>query len=104
MSCEVKTKYLEKNYKIPIEFYNEDFLKFKYEYSNTSLIFINCKTFDKELMQEIASVLAPMEKDTILITTAQSFSEYDSNWECIDKVRRLMSWGIANIFIHKKVK
>jgi hypothetical protein len=79
-----------------------DILEHNYDYSGTSLLFANCKTFDKQLLKSIASKLSPMPSGVIFITTTQSISDYDDSWEIIDKVKRLMSWGSATIYIHKK--
>ncbi len=87
-----------------VMFKHGDITEYNYDYNDTSMIFINCKTFSKDLMESIANKLKSMPEGVILITTSQTFNYFDNNWEIIDDLRRLMSWGIANIYIHKKIK
>jgi hypothetical protein len=87
-----------------INFILGDILEYQYDYENTSLLFANCKTFDKSLMNSIAAKLKQMPKDVIFITTTQTINDYDEDWEIIDRIKRLMSWGSATIYIHKKIK
>jgi hypothetical protein len=79
-----------------------DVLEYEYDFKNTSLIFANCKTFDKELMMNISSKLKDIPDGVILITTVQAMSEFDGSWIIIDKLRRVMSWGSATIYIQVK--
>jgi len=93
------------NSKIPlanIEFTMGNILECEYEYHNTSFILANCKTFSKDLMQKIAGKLKQMPKGVILITTTQTLEDFDSDWQVVEKLRKLMSWGCANLYIQIK--
>jgi hypothetical protein len=85
-----------------IQLLQGDILEYSLEFENTSLIFMNCKTFSKDLMSQIANKLKQMPKGVICITSHQLMSEFDPSWQCLAKLRRLMSWGCANLFIHIK--
>ena len=85
-----------------IEFIMGNILEYEYDYNNTSFILANCKTFSKDLMQKIAQKLKPMPRGVILITTTQTLEDYDSSWEVVEKLRKLMSWGCANLYIQIK--
>lgn len=90
--------------KCDISFVLGDILEYNYDYENMSILFANCKTFSKDLMTMIAEKLVNVPVGVILITSAQDFSEFDSRWEVLDKVRRVMTWGNANLYIHIKIK
>ena len=85
-----------------IQLLQGDILEYEIDYNNTSVVFINCKTFSKDLMQKIAIKLNKMPSGVICITSSQIMSEFDDNWILVDKMRRLMSWGCANLYIHVK--
>lgn len=89
-----------------IFFIANDFIKYEYQehdvFNNTSLIFINCKTFTKNLMQEIARKYSNINKGAYLITSFQNMEEYDPKWKNIEVLRRVMSWGPASLYINYK--
>lgn len=79
-----------------------DILEYNLDFENTSLIFMNCKTFSKDLMKMIANKLKLMPIGVVCITSHQLMTDFDPSWKCLAKLRRLMSWGCANLFIHMK--
>jgi hypothetical protein len=45
-----------------------------------------------------------MPPGVICITTSSyCLDEFDSSWKVIDKIKRMMSWGSANIYIQIKI-
>lgn len=90
-----------------IQFFHNDFIKFEYEnldiFNETSLILINCKTFTKELMNNIAQKYSKMSKDTYMITSFQNMEEFDSSWKNLEVLRKVMSWGPATMYINIKI-
>lgn len=96
-----ESNYLNTNFE-NIEYIHGNILEYDYDFINTSLILANCKTFSKDLMQRIAEKLKQTPKGVILITTTQTIEDYDTSWEVVEKLRKLMSWGCANIYIHIK--
>ena len=91
-----------------IFFINDDFIKHEYEgfdlNKDTSLIFINCKTFTKNLMEEIAKKYTNISEGAYLITSFQNMEDYDYKWKTVDVLRKVMSWGPATIYINYKNK
>ena len=85
-----------------IIFVSENFIKYEFDYINSSIIFLNCKTFSLDLMNEIAKKLEPMPSGVVLITSFQIIPD-EKNWEVFAKLRRLMSWGCANLYLHKRI-
>jgi hypothetical protein len=87
-----------------ITFLNKDFLSVRFEEyeDRASFILANCKTFPKQLMQEIANLIRNFRKGCILLTTTQTMNDYDENWEIIETLRKNMSWGTATLYIHIK--
>lgn len=91
-----------------IFFINNDFIQYEYSehdvFNNTSLIFINCKTFTKSLMQEIAKKYTYVNQGAYLITSFQNMEEYDIKWKNIEVLRKVMSWGPASIYFNYKIE
>jgi len=110
LSAKLKDKYREysaehiENIIIPetFDFIYGNILEHEYDYENTSMILANCKTFSKGLMMKIAEKLKPMPSGVILITTTQTLEDFDSDWQVFEKLRKLMSWGCANLYLHIK--
>lgn len=86
-----------------IEFYKGDIILFKYDFRNTSMFFSNCKTFNKELMTNMAIQLNAAEPGTFMITSFQTINQFDESWAIIGKFKKLMSWGSCTIYVHIKV-
>ena len=82
-----------------IEFYNGDFLRQKW--NDASIIFVNSTCFTPDLMEKIGSK-AKLEchVDTVGITITKKINNFDSDWECKDGFKRLMSWGVGSIYIY----
>jgi hypothetical protein len=86
-----------------IRYFLDDITTHEYDYERSSLVFINCKTFSLDLMKKISKKLEPMPEGVILITSFQILPD-ENNWEVVSKLRRLMSWGCANLYIQIKKK
>ena len=98
-----KNKKLFDNIKqIPkLECINGDFLKQKLD--NVSLILANSTCFTSELMTSLREkVEKECKKGSIVITFSKQLSGLSSEWEIQPGFRRLMTWGIATVYIHKK--
>jgi len=82
-----------------IEFYNGDFLRQKW--NDASIIFVNSTCFTPDLMEKIGNK-AKLEchVDTVVITITKKINNFDSDWECKDGFKRLMSWGVGSIYIY----
>jgi hypothetical protein len=84
-----------------IKFSLGDITSYEFEYEQSSLLFINCKTFSKDLMKKIANKLEPMPEGVILITSFQILPD-ENRWKVVSKLRRLMSWGCVDLYIQIK--
>ena len=117
LGLEVKNKYepkmeaLMKNYpdyfnhhkKIPdFEIINGDFLQ--NDWSDAAFIFANSTCFTIDLMNALSQKAEELKAGAIFVTFTKRLPGLSSNWELRDGFRRLMSWGIATVYIHKKIK
>ena len=55
-------------------------------------------------MEAIAIKAEELKPGTFFVTFTKKLPGLSTNWELRTGFRRLMSWGIATIYIHKKVK
>lgn len=84
-----------------IEFYNADFLKQKWY--DASIIFINSTCFSDNLMIALANKAnMECEEGVVIITITKRLKCLDNTWETKESFKRIMSWGLATIFIHIK--
>ena len=91
------------NFRSPnqIEFFQGDFLKYNWE--NTSIIFANSTCFSFNTMISIGNKAnKECKSGTIIITITKRITNLNANWEIRDGFRRLMAWGIATIYIHRR--
>ncbi len=84
-----------------INFIHGDFLKQKWE--ETSLIFANSTCFSPELMTSIAQKANnECKSGTVIITFTKRLSSLNSNWVSEQGFRRLMTWGIATVYVYRR--
>jgi len=91
------------NFETPnqIEFLQGDFLKHNWE--DTSIIFANSTCFSLGMMQNIGSKAnKECKSGTIIITFTKRLTNLSTDWELRDGFRRLMTWGIATIYVHRR--
>jgi hypothetical protein len=91
------------NFETPnqIEFLQGDFLKHNWE--DTSIIFANSTCFSLGMMQNIASKAnKECKSGTIIITFTKRLTNLSTDWELRDGFRRIMTWGIATIYVHRR--
>jgi hypothetical protein len=55
-------------------------------------------------MSEIANIAKNMKIGSFFVTFTHILSEKDTGFTLLEELRREMSWGCADIFIHQKVK
>ncbi|MCQ2818219.1 MAG: hypothetical protein MJ252_13210 [archaeon] len=85
-----------------LEFVNNDFLK--EDWSSASVILANSTCFSNELMAEIGrKAKAECKSGTIIISFTKRVIGLGDEWELKDGFRRVMSWGIATIYVHRKI-
>ncbi len=84
-----------------IEFLQGDFLKHSWE--DTSITFANSTCFTPTMMKNIANKAnKECKTGTIIITFTKRLTSLSIDWELRDGFRRLMTWGIATIYIHRR--
>ena len=81
--------------------YNDDFLK--HDWSEASILFANSTCFSSELMLKLSQKAETLKKGTIFITFTKRLPELSENWVIMPGFRRVMSWGIATIYVHRKI-
>lgn len=84
-----------------IELINGDFLA--YDWKDASFIFANSTCFSPELMVSLSKKADELPVGAIFITFTKRLPSLSNNWEINSGFRRLMSWGIATIYIHRKI-
>lgn len=95
-------EYFENYKKIPdFDVINGDFLS--YDWSDASFVFANSTCFTAELMQALAKKAEDLKPGTFFVTFTKKLPGLSSNWDLRAGFRRLMSWGIATIYIHRKI-
>lgn len=118
IACEVKERYdikFEEVFKLYQEYFpnysvlpmieaiNGDFLLHKWD--NASVVLANSTCFSAELMSQLSKkAQSDLPAGAILITFTKRLPNLPENWEVKDGFRRLMSWGIATVYIHRKLK
>jgi hypothetical protein len=81
---------------------NGDFLK--YDWRDASFILANSTCFSVDLMTALSKKAdSELKKGTIFVTFTKRLPNLNEKWEIRDGFRRLMSWGIATVYIHRKL-
>ena len=84
-----------------VEFVQGDF--FKQSWENASIIFANSTCFSLDMINNIAEKAnKECKSGTIIITFTKKLNKLNSNWELKNGFRRLMTWGIATIYVHRR--
>ncbi len=97
-----KNSYFENFKSIPqVELINGDFLKTSW--SDASLILANSTCFSNELMSALAKKAdEELQPGAFFVTFTKKLPGLSEKWQVKDGFRRLMSWGIATIYVHQK--
>jgi len=84
-----------------LEFINGDFLK--ENWNDTSVILANSTCFSPELMNSIGQKAnKECKSGTIIVTFTKRLNNLNQEWELKDGFRRLMTWGIATVYVHRR--
>lgn len=77
------------------------------------IVLANSTCFDIELMQKISDLATQMKKGSWILTLTKKLPASDPNivrddnkreWECVLSVKREMSWGLATVNAHRKIR
>lgn len=85
-----------------VDFVNNDFLKESWE--NASIILANSTCFSLELIHKIGKKAnRECKSGTTIVTFTKRITNLGDEWDLKDGFRRNMSWGIATIYVHRKL-
>lgn len=84
-----------------IELICGDFLT--YDWREASFIFANSTCFSPELMQSLSKKAEELPVGAVVITFTKRLPQLPDNWDVNSGFRRLMSWGIATVYVHRKM-
>lgn len=84
-----------------IELVCGDFLTM--DWSDASFLFANSTCFTPELMQTLAKKTEELQIGAIFVTFTKRLPLLPENWEVHSGFRRLMSWGIATVYVHRRM-
>ncbi len=84
-----------------IELISGDFLTM--DWSDASFLFANSTCFTPELMQTLAKKTEELPIGAIFVTFTKRLPLLSENWEVHSGFRRLMSWGIATVYVHRRM-
>ena len=87
-----------------IEFICGNFINF--DLTEASFIFCNSTCFSNELLLNISKKLSKeAQVGCIVITFTKKLPFLNTNeWEIKNGFKRLMSWGLATVFVHRRIK
>ena len=89
------------NKPVPISFSWGDFIK--ETWNEPSIILANSTCFSPDLMVELGKKAnKECPSGTIIITFTKRIPGLTTDWELRDGFKRLMSWGIATVFLHRR--
>ena len=83
-----------------IEFINDDIKNPEFSMSDATVGFANSTCYDEELMIHIASKADEMVAGSFFITVTKRLPSLQ--WDLLEMERYKMSWGEANVFLHRK--
>ena len=85
-----------------LEIINGDFLQ--YDWSEAGFLLANSTCFSPELMGKLSEKAEnELRKGAIFVTFTKKLPNLTENWEIKDGFRRVMSWGIATVYVHRKI-
>ena len=84
-----------------IKFINGDFLKENWK--DASILLMNSTCFTQDLVDKITiKAINECKSGTIIISFTKKLWDLGNDWECNNGFKRLMSWGIATVYVHRK--
>jgi hypothetical protein len=92
------------NFKVSpiLDIINGDFLE--HSWADATFIFANSTCFSAELMNKLAKKSSELRKGTIFVTFTKKLPGLGEEWEVREGFKRIMSWGIATVYVHRKIE
>jgi hypothetical protein len=84
-----------------------------YDWSDVDFILANSTCFDMDLMHKIAEKASLCKIGTWFVTLTKRLPTSDPltvrdeskrDWDCVYSIKKYMSWGLATVNIHRKIK
>lgn len=85
-----------------LEVLNGDFLL--HSWAEASFVFANSTCFSAELMNKLAKKSSELRKGTFFVTFTKKLPGLGEEWEVREGFKRVMSWGIATVYVHRKIE
>lgn len=85
-----------------LEVINGDFLN--QSWADSSFIFANSTCFSAELMNKLAKKSDELKIGTFFVTFTKKLNGLGEKWEVREGFKRIMSWGIATVYVHRKLE
>lgn len=73
------------------------------DWTDGDLVFVNSTCFSASLMKDISSIAKAMKIGSIFVSFTHMLCEETTGFALLQEARYEMSWGFADVFIHKKV-
>ena len=71
--------------------------------NGTKLQYLNSNCFSENMMNNIKKKAnKECKSGTIIITFTKRLTTLNAEWELRDGFRRIMTWGVATIYIHRR--
>ena len=83
-----------------VEFINDDIKNPEFSMADATIGFANSTCYDEELMINIAAKADEMVAGSFFITVTKRLPSLQ--WDLLETERYKMSWGEANVFLHRK--
>ena len=90
------------NKKCEIEILHGDFLD--YNWSKVSVVFANSTCFSMELMEKLSKKAGELKEGSFFVTFTNELQNLSGRWIVKNGFKRIMSWGIATIYVHYKIR
>jgi hypothetical protein len=76
---------------------------FENDWSDANMVYVCSTCFSKDIVDEIFEKSIFLKKGSFFVNTDQEMPEHlKEHFESITPFQRLMSWGVATIYIHRK--
>lgn len=81
---------------------NGDFLE--HSWTESSFVFANSTCFSSELMNKLSKKSDELRIGTFFVTFTKKLPGLGEKWEVKEGFKRIMSWGIATVYVHRKIE
>lgn len=78
----------------------------KEDWSDAAFVFSNSTCFSEDLMESLSLKAQKLKKGAFFVTFTEDLPQClnSDKWEVSKGFKRFMSWGLATVYIHHKIK